>query len=223
MTNLEKKILQLVKKANPNDPTQYVNQIVKQYARDKLDFDIAHCQSCNISNKIRTVTFGPTDARLIVLTDMALPEQQKYGYPLENTASFRVVKEAFTKCNINMEDCFFINAVNCCPYSEWKNNVLYRIPNLEEKEACKPFLKRALDIIRPNILLILGNIGLNSLIKTNINIVRGKLIDVCGIPTVATFSPEYILWCKDNDSNAYECDKNIFLKDISFVAEQMNK
>lgn len=219
MTRWEKKILQIVRKVNPDDPLLYVQEIVRNDARKKLDEAIRICHKCKISDSVKTVTYGTADASILVLTDSALPEH-KNAYPVNGTTAWEMTEATFKFYEIPLTDCFFINSVNCCPYLKLEGNVIYRIPNLDEKQSCKPYLDMAIRIVRPRLIIILGNVALNSVIKTNVNAVHGKTLDVYGIPTIATFSPEYLLWCKKENPDAYECEKNIFFADFEKIKEE---
>ena len=216
MTNWEKKILRIVRKQNPDDPINYVRNIVKAYAREKLDNQILQCSRCKMmQGSTRSITYGDINAPIMVITDTALPSLNAVTRPIENVEQWGIVTFALSNGGASLKDCFFINAVNCCPQLVIDHNVIYRIvPNLEEKEHCRPYLLSAIEIVKPKCIIILGNIALNSLIKANLNAVRGKVLDVMGIPTVTTFNPRYLLLCKKETPDIYECETAIFLNDI---------
>ena len=215
MTGWEKKILQIVRKINPDDPIEYVRNIVKDEARKKLDHKLKTCKACEISSSFRTVTYGNTDANILVISDMI--------YPSMNEKAWDIVVEAFETHQLDITDCFFMNAVNCCPYLTLENDILYRLPNLQEKESCKPYLNRAIEIIKPKFMIILGSVALNSLIKADIDSVHGKVLDIMGVPSIATFSPNYLLRCQEYDLDAYQCEKSIFFKDFERISEEISK
>ena len=221
MTRWEKKILQIVRKINPEDPIRYVQKIVGNDERKKLDEAIRSCHKCSIADSVKTVTFGATDASILVLTDTALPNH-KNAYPDCDSTSWEMTVSTFKFYDIPLTDCFFMNSVNCCPYLKMENSMIYRIPNLNEKKSCKPYLDQAIRIVQPKLIIILGNVALNSMILANINTVHGKTLDIYGIPAIATFSPEYLLWCKKENPDAYECEKNIFFADFEKIKEEWN-
>lgn len=226
MTGWEKKILQAVRKVNPDDPIEYVRALVKEDARKKLDKKLKTCHLCTISDSTRTVTYGNTDAPIFVLTDSVLPSQNdsaEYTYPLYNTKEWDLVRATFQFYDIDISKCFFMNAVNCYPYLKLEQEILYRIPNVQEKESCKTYLDLALDIVKPKFMIILGNVALNSFIKANVDTIHGKLLDVRGVPTIATFSPQHLLRCQEQDEDAYECEKNIFFTDFEKIKDAVKE
>ena len=109
MTGLERKILQIVRKVNPDDPIEYVRNIVKDIARSKLDDEIRKCKACDISFPNTSVTYGSTDADILILSDFVLPDDK-------NQEAWNMIQSTFDFYNIDIHKCFFMNAVNCCPY-----------------------------------------------------------------------------------------------------------
>ena len=61
-----------------------------------------------------------------------------------------------------------------------EHEVLYRIPNLHEEQSCRQYIDQAIAIVKPKFMIILGNTTLNSMISSNLEIVRGKILDVKG-------------------------------------------
>ncbi len=70
-----------------------------------------------------------------------------------------------------------------------------RDPEADEIIACEPFLLEQLDIIRPKVLVTLGNCATKTLLrtKTGITKIRGEWKTYHGIPTMPTFHPAYLL------------------------------
>jgi uracil-DNA glycosylase family 4 len=215
MTGWERKILQIVRRINPDDPVNFLRNIVKDEARRKLDEKLSKCNLCSISSSSKTATYGSTNASIFILLDSALPEQ-------DTAEAWDMLIATFQFYHIDLNDCFFMNAVNCCPYLKLEQEVLYRIPNLQEKESCKQYLVQAIEILKPKHMIILGNVALNSVVKANVDTIHGKVIDIMGIPAIATFSPGHLLRCKQHDPDRYECEKNIFFKDFEKISEEIH-
>lgn len=216
MTGLERKILQIVRKVNPDDPIEYVRNIVKDIARSKLDHKIRTCKACDISFPNKSVTYGSTNADILILSDYVLPGDK-------NQEAWNMIQSTLNFYNIDLHRCFFMNAVNCCPYLKLEHEVLYRIPNLHEEQSCRRYIDQAIAIVKPKFMIILGNTTLNSMISSNLEIVRGKILDVKGIPTMVTYSPSHLLWKREHDPDGYECEKNIFFKDFERISEEIKE
>lgn len=214
MTGLERKILQIVRKVNPDDPIEYVRNIVKDIARSKLDDEIRKCKACDISSSSKATTRGDTNADILILSDFVLPDDK-------NQEAWNMIQSTLDFYHIDIHKCFFMNAVNCCPYLMLEREILYRIPNLHEEQSCRKYIDLAIEILKPKFMIILGNTALNSMINSNVDTVRGKILDVKGIPTMVTYSPSHLIWRRENDPDGYECEKNIFFKDFEKISEEI--
>ena len=222
----EEEILQLVKEADPDNPLEYVRNIVKGFAREKLDRYILTCQDCPIHASTKTLTYGSVDASVLVVTDFVLGEQNvKTGstYPLVGTEAYEVLQKTLEFYGFNTKEFFFMNSVNCCPVSVVSGTEFTRIPKLEEKRNCQVFLDYAIQMLRPVFIIILGNVALNYFIRDTVMNVHGKIIQAKGVPAIATYSPDYLLWCKKHTPAAYEYEKEIFLKDFERIKEYLSQ
>lgn len=222
----EEAILQLVKEADPDNPLEYVRNIVKEFAREKLDRYILSCKDCPIHASTKTLTYGSVDASVLVVTDFVLGEQNtKTGstYPLAGTEAYEILQKTLTFYGFNLEEFFFMNSVNCCPTSTVSGTEFTRIPKLEEKRNCQVFLNYAIQMLQPVFIIILGNVALNHFMRDTIMNVHGKVIQAKGIPAIATYSPDYLLWCKKHTPAAYEYEKEIFLKDFERIKDYLSQ
>lgn len=222
----EEAILQLVREADPDNPLEYVRNIVKGFAREKLDRYILECKDCPIHTSTKTLTYGSVDASVLVVTDFVMGEQNtKEGntYPMAGTEAYQILQKTLEFYGFNMNEFFFINSVNCCPVSVVSGQEFTRIPKIEEKKNCQVFLDYAIQMLRPIFIIILGNIALNNFIHDTVLNVHGKIIQAKGIPAIATYSPDYLLWCRRETPAAYEYEKEIFLKDFERIKEYLSR
>lgn len=222
----EETILALVKEADPDNPLEYVRNIVKGFAREKLDRYILECKDCPIYHSTKTLTYGSVDASILVVTSYVLEEQNtKEGsvYPLEGTEAHQILMKTLQFYGFNPEEFFFINAVNCCPTSTVSGKEFFRIPKVEEKNNCSIFLDYCIQMLRPVFIIILGNIALNHFVKDTLMNLHGKVIQARGIPAIATYSPDYLLKCKRETPGIYEYEKEIFLNDFKQIREYLKR
>jgi len=91
---------------------------------------------------------------------------------------------------LSREQVFITNILKCRP----PNN---RDPKPEEAAACDAFLKKQIALIQPRIILTLGRIAAQSLLKvdTPIGRMRGRPYEygTSGIPLVVSYHPAYLL------------------------------
>ena len=220
----EEEILRLVREADPDNPLEYVRNIVKGFAREKLDRYILECKDCPIHTSTKTLTYGSVDASVLVVTDFVSGKQNtKEGstYPLAGTEAYQILEKTLEFYGFNKDEFFFMNSVNCCPVSTISGKELTRIPNLKEERNCKVFLDYAIQMLQPVFIIILGNIALNHFIHDNVFNLHGKVIEIKGVPAIATYSPDYLLLCREEMPASYEYEKEIFLKDFENIKQYL--
>jgi len=83
---------------------------------------------------------------------------------------------------------YILNIVKCRPP---KN----RNPAPDEVDACAPFLRRQIEALDPQVLLVLGSVAFKALFETQEGITRarGKWREWNGVPVMPTFHPAYLL------------------------------
>ncbi len=83
---------------------------------------------------------------------------------------------------------FIGNIVKCRPPGN-------RVPLPDEREACLPFLKEQIALLRPAVIVALGATAVKGLlgIETGITKLRGKWLEYEGAPLMPTFHPAYLL------------------------------
>jgi DNA polymerase len=89
---------------------------------------------------------------------------------------------------LKREEVFIGNVNRCRPPQN-------RTPTLAEAATCKPFLLREIAVVRPKVIVVLGNTAMKNLLETKEGItkVRGKFQDYRGIKVMPTFHPAYLL------------------------------
>ena len=103
-----------------------------------------------------------------------------------------------------------MNTIKCRPPDN-------RDPLPSEKEACREYMDAQLEILKPKIILICGNVALKSLLDTGFGItkVRGKWFDgPYGSKMMPIYHPSYLL---RNDSREKGSPKWQMWQDIKEV------
>lgn len=225
---MEKQILQLVKNANPSNPLQYVQDIIKDYSIEKLNEHIKVCNDCEIcKNNIKSYTKGKANATILIIGESVSEEQEgDRVYPFEDSAG-DILNKVLDYYNINKEEIFYINAVNCWPNKVVNSNALSRTPNKKEVLNCKTFVEYAIKVVQPRLIITLGSIALNQIFNESLSMTnsRGTWKNYMGIPVMPTFHPGYFIKIQGKkDPEVIEEQKQEFLLDIgkSFLYIQEN-
>ena len=108
------------------------------------------------------------------------------------------------------KDVYIMNTIKCRPPDN-------RDPNPDEKAACREYMDAQLEILKPKIILICGNVALKSLLDTPYGItrVRGKWFDgPYGSKMMPIYHPSYLL---RNDSREKGSPKWQMWQDIKEI------
>jgi DNA polymerase len=106
------------------------------------------------------------------------------------------------------EDVYIANVVKCRPPEN-------RNPEPDEVAACEPFLKKQIDLVRPDIIVGLGKFAVQTLLqsKAPISKLRGNWYSYHGIKLMPTFHPAYLL--------RNPADKKLVWEDIKKVIKEL--
>jgi DNA polymerase len=89
---------------------------------------------------------------------------------------------------LTREEVFITNILKCRPPSN-------RDPHADEVESCNDYLQRQLKMIQPKIILAIGRIAAQTLLKTDAPLakLRGKVHTFNNTPVVVVYHPAYLL------------------------------
>jgi DNA polymerase len=99
-------------------------------------------------------------------------EEDLQGEPFVGRSGKLLDRLLEEELGIPRSSCYITNVVKCRP----PNN---RDPLLDEIECCRPFLQAQIDIIKPKVIMTLGNFATKTLLgtKTGITALRGRVYD----------------------------------------------
>jgi uracil-DNA glycosylase family 4 len=126
--------------------------------------DAQACRSCPRMEGRRRVlgpANGPLGARVIFIAEA--PGRfggEKGGVPLSGDASGRNFVRYLAAAGMRREEVFVTNAALCNPQTPRGTNAP---PSHQELRRCSPFLQRTLAVIRPEVIVTLGNKALAAL------------------------------------------------------------
>lgn len=100
----------------------------------------------------------------------------------------KLLTKMIVKLGLKREDVYIANIVKCRPPYN-------RNPENDEIAVCRAFVEKQIDIIKPKVIVCLGKISANALLKVNIPIskLRGNFFEFENIPVMPTFHPAYLL------------------------------
>ncbi len=158
--------------------------------------EVKNCTRCGLHAGRRNTVFGEAnpDADLVFVGEGPGQDEDRTGRPFVGRAG-ELLTKMIHAMGLRREDVFICNIVKCRPPGN-------RAPAPEEVQACWPFLIRQLDILRPKVIVTLGNPATQNLLrtKTGITRLRGQWQslpdlgeELAGTPVMPTFHPAYLL------------------------------
>lgn len=168
---------------------------------DELKQRVTACTACGL-HQTRTQTVfgvGNRSATWMVIGEAPGADEDKQGEPFVGRAG-KLLNEMLRAAGLPREQVFIANVLKCRPPEN-------REPRPEEVAHCEGFLKEQVALVRPKIILAVGRIAAQNLLKTDIPIgkLRGKRFEYGdGIPLVVTYHPAYLLRSPSEKRKAWD-------------------
>jgi uracil-DNA glycosylase family 4 len=152
---------------------------------------VAACTACGLC-KTRTQTVfgvGNPNAEWMFVGEAPGFEEDRQGEPFVGKAG-QLLNSMIQALGFKREDVFIANILRCRPPGN-------RDPSPEEAAACAPFLERTIALVKPRIIVAVGRIAAQNLLRTDTPIgkMRGRVYEYGEhrTPVVVTYHPAYLL------------------------------
>lgn len=150
---------------------------------------VASCTRCALSQSRTNTVFGVGNpqADWMIIGEAPGAEEDRQGEPFVGRAG-KLLDQMLFAIGQSRDSVFIANILKCRP----PNN---RDPKADEAAACRDYLERQIDLIRPKIILAVGRIAAQNLLGSDdpVGRMRGRRHDLGGIPLVVTYHPAYLL------------------------------
>lgn len=125
---------------------------------EKLNKEIRNCKKCPLwKTRINAVPGeGSVNAKIIFIGQAPGSEEDKVGKPFIGRAG-QFLNQLLRLAKIKREKVFITSPIKCFPPKNRK-------PTKKEIEACSPYLKRQIEIINPQKMVLLGEVAFNTVI-----------------------------------------------------------
>jgi uracil-DNA glycosylase family 4 len=145
---------------------------------------IISCTACPLGNGTSQIVpgMGNIDADVFVISAPVAPSEEQYGKPLHG-ADGEFFAKWMEAIGLSQETLFLTNIIKCNGRGTRLTKEMYL--------TCMEHLKNQLDIVKPMILLTLGNSAISALRqeRTDITRVHGQVFYYEGYPLVPTWHP----------------------------------
>ncbi len=156
---------------------------------EELEKSIKGCKKCKLCNNRNNIVFGcgNKNADIMLIGEGPGADEDIQGIPFVGKAG-KLMNSAFEALEINRDDVYIANVVKCRP----PNN---RNPEKDEETACLDYLRNQVILVKPKIIVLLGNVALKAILGNEYSITsaRGKWVEKKGILYMPTFHPAALL------------------------------
>lgn len=156
---------------------------------EEIRLDIGNCVRCPLHEGRTKIVHstGNLSADLMFIGEAPGADEDAKGEPFVGRAG-QLLNKIIEAIQLKREDVFIGNINRCRPPGN-------RAPTLPEAETCKPFLLREIAVVRPKVIVVMGNTACQNLLNTKEGItkLRGNFQDYYGVKVMPTFHPAYLL------------------------------
>ena len=183
---------------------------IHQMDWDQLKLTVSHCTACPLSQTRTQTVFGVGDenANWLFVGEGPGAREDAIGEPFVGQAG-KLLDQMLAAIRLKRgHQVYITNIVKCRP----PNN---KNPSLNEARECEPYLTRQIALIKPKLIVALGKVAAQNLLKCDdsISSLRGKVHDYSGIPLIVTYHPAYLLRALPEKAKAW--------KDLCFAQSTM--
>ncbi|MBL8901221.1 MAG: uracil-DNA glycosylase [Planctomycetes bacterium] len=178
--------------------------------------EVQSCRACRLCEKRKLAVpgEGPADARVAFVGEGPGYDEDRSGRPFVGAAGQLLTAIIERGMGLERSRVWIGNTVKCRPPGN-------RNPEPDEIQACEPFLRRQLDIVRPAVIVTLGRFATQLLTGRSEGILelRGQVYavpspwEVAGTPVVPTVHPSFLLRSPDYKPKCWE-DIKLAMKTI---------
>jgi uracil-DNA glycosylase len=152
---------------------------------------VAACTRCPLSTTRTQTVFGvgSLEAKWLIVGEAPGAEEDRQGEPFVGRAG-QLLNAMLRAIGLEREQVFIANVLKCRPPRN-------RDPAPLETAQCLPYLERQIALLQPRIMLAVGRISAQNLLKTDVSLgrLRGQVhhFGASRVPLVVTYHPAYLL------------------------------
>jgi DNA polymerase len=160
------------------------------------------CRGCPLWKDATQAVFGegPKRARVVMIGEQPGDQEDQQGRPFVGPAG-RILDEALEAAGIERESIYVTNIVKHFKWKPVGKRRIHATPSRIEADACRPWFDRELELVGPDVLVILGSTAAKELLGPSFKVTenRGRPLSSPLAPFVlATVHPSAILRAREN-------------------------
>ncbi|MBN3727838.1 UdgX family uracil-DNA binding protein [Burkholderia sp. Ac-20379] len=154
------------------------------------------CRRCDLwHNATQAVGgAGPNDARIMLLGEQPGDREDLSGQPFVGPAG-QLLDIAIERAGLSRDRLYLTNAVKHFKWEPRGKRRLHKTPAQREIEACRHWLEREMDTVRPAVVVALGATALTALLRRQTGLGDGlnTPFEIAGRWAIATYHPSFAL------------------------------
>lgn len=137
-------------------------------AFEELRREMASCTKCGLSGMRNTVVYGAgsEDSDILFVGEAPGFYEDRQGEPFVGAAG-KLLNELLASIGLKRSDVYIANVLKCRPPGN-------RAPLPGEIEACRPYLERQIELIKPRVICTLGNSALQTITGKKMYITKAR-------------------------------------------------
>ncbi len=168
---------------------------------EELKADCLTCQKCDLCETRTNVVFGDgvANAEVLFIGEGPGQNEDEQGLPFVGRSGALLDTYLRTIDLDRKKNIFIANTVKCRPPQN-------RDPRPEERAACLPWLREQFRLLQPKIVVCLGRIASQQIIRPDYSVTRehGQFEEKDGVLFMGTFHPAALLRNPNNKPVAFE-------------------
>jgi uracil-DNA glycosylase family 4 len=172
---------------------------------------VAACTRCALCNTRTQTVFGVGNqsAEWLIVGEAPGAEEDRQGEPFVGRAG-QLLNSMLRAIGLAREQVYIANVLKCRPPGN-------RDPAASEAAECLPYLEQQIALLKPKVMLAVGRIAAQNLLRTDITLGRLRqqvhTFGASKVPLVVTYHPAYLLRTPTDKRKAWEDLK--FAREVS--------
>ncbi|MFC1601995.1 uracil-DNA glycosylase family protein [Pseudomonadota bacterium] len=176
--------------------------VVADLGWDALQKHVAACKACELHRTRTQTVFGVGNQQtdLLIIGEAPGADEDRQGEPFVGKAG-KLLNAMLKAIGFERNQVYIANILKCRPPDN-------RDPHVEEAAHCEPFLMRQIELIAPKVILAVGRVSAQNLLKSSdaVGRLRGRVhrFGTSNIPLVVTYHPAYLLRSPEQKSKSWQ-------------------
>ncbi len=190
---------------------------------EELNVSLAQCRACGICEKATAPVpgFGPLNPKIMIIGEQPGNEEDLQGKPFMGPAG-EVLNKALESVGIERDGLYLTNAVKGFKYIPKSNMRWHKGASITELTTCKSWLKKEIEIVKPEMIVCLGRSAALSIVGKMVKIedTRGKFFESAYAKhTIILPHPAAILRDREDKEEAFRD----FVADFELISSAIKK